>query len=211
MRSASLDAVAGVVLAAGRSVRMGRPKAFLPLGAGETFLSRVLFTLDAAGAAPLIVVGTAEWPADPAGVSPHGARLVFNPAPDRGQVSSLQCGLAAVPPAISAVLFTLVDVPLVTVVTVRTLIDVMRGTDADVVRPERSGRHGHPVLVARTVVEDLLAADVSETARAVLGRYAGSTVDVSVQDEGAFLDIDTPEQYERLARTLREAPGLGPG
>ena len=209
MRSASLDAVAGVVLAAGRSVRMGRPKALLPLGAGETFLSRVLFTLDSAGAAPLIVVGTAEWPADPAGVS--RARLVFNPAPDRGQVSSLQCGLAAVPPAIRAVLFTLVDVPLVSVDTVRTLIDVMRGTDADVVRPERSGRHGHPVLVSRTVVEDLLAADVSETARAVLGRYAGSTVDVSVQDEGAFLDIDTPEEYERLAGTLREAPGLGPG
>ena len=203
------DPVAAIVLAAGRSLRMGRPKAFLPLGTEETFLRRIISTLDRAGASPLIVVGLPEWTTASAGL-PEYTHFVANPDPDRGQLSSLQCGLAALPATCRTVLFTLVDVPLVTVETVAALISAHRQHGGDVVRPARAGRHGHPVLLTGPVALDLLAADLSQTTRTVLRRYAASTIDVPVADEGAFLDVDTPEEYQRLTRGLPGSPVVGP-
>jgi molybdenum cofactor cytidylyltransferase len=198
MRHDNGEDIAAVVLAAGRSERMGRAKAFLPLRGGETFLSRIIRTLDRARVSPVIVVGSPEWSDIPWKPSVPAVRLVLNPARDRGQFSSLQCGLAAVSPATTAVLITLVDVPFVTVDTVDALIRALRETGADVVRPERAQQHGHPIIVKRTVVDALLAADWSQTARAVLRRFEASTVDVPIQDDGPFLDIDTADEYERV-------------
>ena len=195
MRHVRTKVVSAVVLAAGRSVRMGRPKALLPVDAHDTFLSRIVGTLGSAGAAPVVVVIAPQTAG--ALALPGDARIIVNPAPERGQLSSLQCGLAGIPRAAAAVLFTPVDVPLVTVHTVGALLSAWRARGADVVRPERSGQHGHPVLVTRAVADDLLAAGPSLTARDVLRRYASSTVDVAVLDEGAFLDIDTPDDYRR--------------
>ena len=207
MRDPGTDSVPAVVLAAGGSVRMGRPKAFLPLNTDETFLSRIACTLDRAGAAPLVVVGAPEWTGRPAGL-PEYTQVVINPAPDLGQLSSLQCGLAVLPAASSAVLFTLVDVPFITVETVLALVSTAGRVGADIVRPERSGRHGHPVLVTRVVAAALLSAESSQTTRAVLRAFAASTVDVPVEDEGAFVDVDTPEEYERVMRAQHSSPFL---
>jgi CTP:molybdopterin cytidylyltransferase MocA len=191
------DRVAGVILAAGRSIRMGRAKAFLPVPGGGTFLERLVRTFELAGASPVVVVRPPQWADGPAPGSGN-VEFAINPEPGRGQLSSLQCGLAAVPPDIPAVLFTPVDVPLVTVETVSALMDRRRSTRAAVVRPARAGRHGHPVLVSRAVADALLCADPSESARNVLQRFSAATVDVLVEDEGAFLDIDTPDDYDRL-------------
>ena len=183
---------------------MGRPKALLPLGAGDTFVSRVVTTLLHAGVARVVVVARAEWSPMIARLPAERTDVVINPAPDRGQLSSLQCGLAALPGAWSSVLITLVDVPLTAVDTVRRLMRAQRLSLADVVRPERAGRHGHPILVTRAVADALVEADPCETTRSVLRAYAATTVDVPVEDEGSFADVDTPEDYERiLARAAR--------
>ena len=191
------DRVAAVILAAGGSIRMGRAKAFLPVPGGGTFLERLVRTFELAGASPVVVVRPPQWAHGP---TPGSGRVEFamNPEPERGQLSSLQCGLAAVSSAVPAVLFTPVDVPLVTVETVSALIDCWRNTRAAVVRPARAGRHGHPVLVSRTVADALLSADRSLSARNVLERFSAASVDVPVEDEGAFLDIDTPDEYDRV-------------
>ena len=135
--------IPGVVLAAGRSSRMGRPKALLPADtAGETFVGRIVRTLRAGGVDDIVVVV--------GGVAPEITRIltkearppraVINPAPERGQFSSLQVGLRAVSrPGVSAVLVTLVDVPLVTAATVEALLDAYRQTGAPLVRPETPG------------------------------------------------------------------------
>jgi molybdenum cofactor cytidylyltransferase len=206
-----VDDIAAVVLAAGGSTRMGRPKALLPLGAGHTFLSRVVTTLVHAGVPHVVVVTRREWSDAAAWVMAQHTAVVINTAPERGQFSSLQCGLAAVPNTSSRVLITLVDVPLTRAETVRELIRAQRLNRADVVRPERAGRHGHPVLVTRAVVDTLLAADPGETARSVLRRFTATTVDVPVADDGAFVDVDTPEDYDRvLAWVASEDPLAAP-
>lgn len=200
--------VAAIILAAGRSIRMGRAKAFLPLPGGGTFLQRLVRTFEFTGASPVVVVRPPRWPH---GAAPGAgsAEFAINPDPERGQLSSLQCGLAAVSPEVPAVLFIPVDVPLVTVETVSALMVRWRRTRPAVVRPERAGRHGHPVLVSRAVADALLSADLSLSARAVLERFSAATVDVPVEDEGAFLDIDTPDDYDRvLARWSTDSGGL---
>ena len=197
MQRTGTDTIAGIVLAAGRSARMGRPKALLPVG-GETFVQRVARTLAGAGASPVLVVVAADTAAEIRRSLDRGARIVVNPRPDRGQLSSLQEGLSAVPESARAALITPVDLPLVRPATVELLVQTWRAGEASVVRPTGAGRHGHPVLVARGVMDALRAAGADATARTVMQGFAADTVDVPVDDEGAFADIDTREEYCRI-------------
>ena len=141
-------AIPGLVLAAGASRRMGRPKALLPLGAsGLTFVRVICDTLDAAGVSPVVVVTRAELLDSLAAVVP-GAELVANDDPDRGQLSSLLAGLETLG-APQAVLMTLVDLPLVHTSTVASLLASWHRTHAPLVRPSYQARHGHPVDLRR--------------------------------------------------------------
>lgn len=90
-----------------------------------------------------------------------------------------------------------VDMPLVSAATVRAVVDAYRRAPHLVVRPARSGRHGHPVLFDRALFPELRAADVSRGARAVIGAHPQHVLDVATTDDGAFIDIDTPEEYAR--------------
>src|SRR5215470_4874464 len=138
--------IPALVLAAGRSTRMGRAKASLPIDERETFLTRIVRTLLEAGVDDVVVVlgHDAEAIADSFSASGLTARLAWNRDYDRGQLSSLQAGLALVDrPGVSAVLVTLVDVPLVSAATVRRVLDRYRETRAPIVRPIDGARHGH--------------------------------------------------------------------
>ena len=208
--------IPAVVLAAGRSTRMGRPKATLPLGPQEmahppeTFLTRIVRTLLEAGVDDIVIVLGYEAGAIAASFSASGlpARLVVNDAYDRGQLSSLQTALAVVDrPGISALLVTLVDVPLVTARTVRAVLDCYRQTHAPVVRPTHGERHGHPLLIDRSLFAALRAADPATGAKSVIRAHATALGDLAVNDEGAFIDIDTPDDYQSLiGRRSWEAP-----
>ena len=196
---------------------MGRTKALLPLPGGGCFLTRLASTLSAAGIERIIAVVGYDSAAIRAAVGgDHGGRpgvnvaaaghsrraalhLVENPDPTRGQLSSLVAGLDSLEPEPhSAVLVTTVDLPLVVAATVRRVLDAWRASGAAIVRPARAGRHGHPVIFGAALFAELRAADASEGARAVLRAHAGEILDVPVDDPGAFDDIDTPADYERL-------------
>ena len=126
-------------------------------------------------------------------------RAVENPEPDRGQLSSLLIGLAAIDrPGVRAALVTLIDVPLVAADTVRHLLAVARAERAAIVRPIHDGRHGHPVIFTRAFFDELRAADPSSGANAVVHRHRDAVRDVSVSDAGCVEDVDTPADYERL-------------
>jgi len=190
-----------IVLAAGRSSRMGQPKALLPLGAGETFLTRIARTfLDAGVADVVIVVGhDADAIAKSFAESGLPARFVLNPNYDRGQLTSLVAGLDVVDrPGTTATLVTLVDVPLVSSATVRTVIDRYRATHAPVVRPTSGTRHGHPLLIDRSLFNALRTADPAAGSKPIVRAHASSEGDVPIEDEGAFIDVDTAEDYARL-------------
>src|SRR5256885_7624279 len=154
--------IPALVLAAGRSSRMGRAKATLPLEGGDSFLTRIVRTfLDAAVDDVVVVVGH-EADAIVAAFASSGlpARFVVNRDYDRGQWSSLVAGLAVVDrPGVAAALVTLVDVPLVKTSTVRAVLDCYARTRVPVVRPTSGVRHGHPLLVDRSLFAELRTAD----------------------------------------------------
>jgi CTP:molybdopterin cytidylyltransferase MocA len=194
--------IPAVVLAAGLSSRMGRPKATLPIGEDDTFLTRIVRTfLDAGVDDVVVVVGhEAEAIASSFGRSALPARFVHNPAFSQGQFSSILAGLRAIDrPGVEAMLLTLVDLPLVRTATVRAVIEQYRRTRAPVVRPTNGSRHGHPVLIARSVFDALCHADPNAGAKSIVRAYASPAGELAVDDEGAFNDVDTPEEYARLS------------
>src|SRR5581483_2073662 len=170
--------IPAIVLAAGRSSRMGRAKATLPIGdRGETFLTRIVRTFQNAGVDDVVVVVGYEAAAIVRAFQASGlhARFVVNEQYDRGQLSSILTGLAVVDrPGTVAALVTLVDVPLVSVATVRTVLDTYRRTHAPVVRPTSGARHGHPLLIDRRLFAELRAADLDAGAKTIVRAHATS-------------------------------------
>ena len=187
----------GIVLAAGASTRMGRPKALLP-AAGGTFVRTILAVLRDGGVADAVVVIRPGHEALAAEVAAAGhGRAVINPRADEGQLSSLLAGLDAIDDErLEAALVTLVDVPFVTAATIRLLVARAAASSAPIVRAVHGGRHGHPVIFKRSVFAALRAADPSVGAKEVV-RSAGIE-DVEVDDPGVLMDIDTPADYARL-------------
>jgi molybdenum cofactor cytidylyltransferase len=195
--------IPAIILAAGASSRMGRTKALLPLPPGDWFLGRLHGTLLAAGVEEIIAVIGHDTEAIEAAVSAAnlGLRLVRNRDASRGQLSSLIAGLDALPPGdATAVLVTPVDLPLVSAATVRRVLDAWKASGAPIVRPERRGRHGHPVIFGASILPELRAADLRAGARPVIQAHRGEILDVPVDDDGAFEDIDTPEDYARIVK-----------
>ena len=190
---------------------MGRAKATLPLDATDTFLTRIVRTFLEAGVDDVVVVVGHEADAIVSSFTASGlpARFVVNHDYDRGQWSSLVAGLGVVDrPGVSAALVTLVDVPLVAADTVRAVLACYRRTHAPVVRPTAGSRHGHPLLVDRSLFAELRAADPVEGAKPVIRAHASAAGDIAIADEGAFRDIDTEEDYLRMISD-RSSGGAG--
>jgi molybdenum cofactor cytidylyltransferase len=126
--------------------------------------------------------------------------VVVNEDPDRGQLSSLLTGLEAAGD-IESLLVTLVDVPFVSESTVRSVILGYRDTQAPIVRPARGPLHGHPVIFDRAVFDDLRTAPFDAGAKHVIRACQARVLNVPTEDDGAFLDLDTPDDYRgALAR-----------
>jgi molybdenum cofactor cytidylyltransferase len=186
---------AGLILAAGESRRMGSPKALLQYQ-GETFLDR-LIGLFAQHCAPVIaVLGAGSENIRASLCRPGEAQLVENPDFRLGQITSLQCGLRAVPREAQGVLFTLVDHPALRPETITALLS-RRGTTLLRI-PRYQGRRGHPLWIAARLIPEFLALPATATARDVVTRHADEIAYVDVDDPGILADIDDPEAYQRL-------------
>jgi molybdenum cofactor cytidylyltransferase len=197
--------IPALVLAAGKSSRMGRTKALLSVGSsGETFLHRIIRVLREGGADAVVVVIGGDAAAVRASLPRDDAQIsaVENPRYEEGQLSSLLVGLAAAEQRhdnVEAVMMTLVDLPLISAATVRAVRDAfLANPGAPLVRPRRGGRHGHPVIFNRSIFGELRRADPSTGAKPVVHAHAAEEVNVDVDDEGAFIDIDTPQDYDRF-------------
>ena len=159
--------VAGIVLAAGRSARMGRPKALLEIG-DRTFLERAIGILERGGCSDVIAVlarGEVEGRAGELARA-HGAKPVESPGGE--QIESLRMGLAAVPAGA-----------------------------APIVRPVYRDRPGHPILLARVLWPELADPTLEQGARDVIHRHAEEIHDVPIDDRGVTVDVDTPADYQR--------------
>ena len=179
---------------------MGQPKALLPIQPGRTFLGRVLATMRAAAIDPLVVGSRSHLDIAAAWEDARSGDVLqaINADPSRGQLSSILCGLDAIPGEWPAVLMALVDVPLPRADTVRLLVEAWQRTRAPLVRPVHADRHGHPVIFGATLLASLRTADLFEGAKPVVRAFADRAVDVVVEDPGVLLDVDTPDDYRRL-------------
>jgi molybdenum cofactor cytidylyltransferase len=195
--------IAGIVLSAGRSRRMGQPKAFLRLG-GATFLERTVAALREGGCGEIVVVAGPRDDAAAREIAEAaerlGARVAINPRSGSEQVDSLRAGLRAAGEAAAAAVVVPVDVPGIDPATVRAVIDAFgRDPHPPIVQPFDGERHGHPVLFARAVWPELLAGPLPEGARTVIHAHAAARAEVRVARLAA--DVDTPEDYRRLLET----------
>jgi len=188
--------LAGLILAAGASTRMGTPKALLEYQ-GETFLDRLIGILSTRCSPVIAVLGHDAQTVRAALRRSAQAVFVLNDDYARGQLSSLQCGLRAAPPGAPA-LFTLVDHPALEASTVARLADRFEQGGAPLVLPSYQGRHGHPVCCGPELVAELLALPPDSEARAVMRRYLDRAACVDVDDPGVLLDIGDPAAYARL-------------
>ncbi len=194
----------GVILAAGDSTRMGSPKAALRTPDGDTFIARIVATMRDAGVTDLVIVTGRHHDAVIDSLARDGVaspRVVRNPDPSRGQLSSLLAGMDAVVTLHpEAIMMTLVDVPLVRVSTVIAVIEAWRRSRAPIVRPAIGDRHGHPVIFDRAVLDELRRAPLDAGAKSVVRAHEHEIVNVPVDDEGCVRDVDTPGDYEALGR-----------
>jgi len=187
----------GLILAAGESRRMGSPKALLEFQ-GEAFLDR-LISLFRQRCAPVIAVLGAQREIVRAGLRRMDeAFLVANPDYRLGQLSSMQCGLRAVPPTATGVLFTLVDHPAVTPATIARLLDAPDDSGEPLRIPRYGGRRGHPIWISQSLIPEFLALPAECSAKDVIARYAGAIHYVDVDDRGVVTDIDDPAAYQQL-------------
>jgi molybdenum cofactor cytidylyltransferase len=199
---------AGIILAAGESSRMGRDKALLPwppsrggpASSNDTFLSAAIRSLLLATELVVVVVGKNEATLAPV-IYAQGAALVVNPDPSRGQFSSLQIGLQEVlNHGRDAAMVTLVDRPPASGRTMEILREAFCSTEEGIwaVVPEFSGKHGHPYLVGREMMEAFLRAPATATARDIEHKNQQHIQYVRVDDPLVALNINTPEDYAGL-------------
>jgi molybdenum cofactor cytidylyltransferase len=189
--------IAGIILSGGASRRMGTPKALLRFQ-NETFLDRLIGVFSAV-CDPIIVVVGQHADQIRSGIE-RGREVLFavNPDPDRGMLSSLQCGLDLVPPGADAAMFLPVDHPQIQVSTVATLAARFRSDRAPVIVPTYAGEHGHPVCIARQLIAELLALRPEDKASDVIHRHVSQTVYVEVPDRAVVSDVDDPAAYAEL-------------
>ena len=189
--------IAGIILSGGASRRMGTPKALLRFQ-NETFLDRLIRVLSTV-CDPIIVVVGQHADQIRSGIE-HGRDVLFaeNPDPDRGMLSSLQCGLALVPPSADAAMFLPVDHPHIEVSSIETLAAWFRSARAPVTVPTYADEHGHPVCISCTIIAELLALPPGAKASDVIHRHVAQTVYVDVPDPAVVTDIDDPAAYADL-------------
>lgn len=189
--------IAGIVLAAGYSSRMGMFKPLLRLGS-STAMERAVMSLQGGGIAHIVVVtGHRAEEVRPL-LERLGAREAHNPQPELGMFSSVLTGIAALPDSATATFILPVDTPLVKEGTIRELSRAYLSSRAAVVYPAFLGRRGHPPLIALSCFAGPLSPTLPGGLAAVLARQ-GNAIDLPVPDEGILWDMDTPEEYARMA------------
>ena len=200
--------LAGIILAAGESTRMGRDKALLPwppnlppnTPSGGTLLSAAIKALSDFCDLVIVVVGKNETALRPV-IYGCGAFLALNPNPELGQFSSLQVGLREVlNQGRDAAMVTLVDRPPPQSTSLQALTSAFANRNHDVwsVVPEYQGKHGHPILIGREMIEAFLKAPATSVARDIEHANQQRILYVPVSDSQVTANIDTPEQYASI-------------
>jgi molybdenum cofactor cytidylyltransferase len=190
--------IIAVVLSAGESSRMGRPKALLPIE-GQKFIERIIRVIGQSRVGRTIVVLGHHADQLRGQIEHLPVEVVINPDYRSGQLSSLQAAIRHISndDRCDGMLVHLVDHPFIDVALVDALIKSFFETKKMIVVPSYKGKRGHPVIFSRELFGELLNAPLDQGAKAVVNAHRRETLEIEWNDEGITLDIDTPELYRQ--------------
>jgi molybdenum cofactor cytidylyltransferase len=190
-----------VILAAGLSRRMGAANKLLAEVDGMPMLARVVDSVVASKAKPILVVTGHEAEAVRAALGDRPVTFVHNPAFAEGLAGSVKAGIDAVPPNADGAVVCLGDMPQVTGRHIDRLIAAFNPVEGRAICiPTWQGRQGNPVLWARRFFDEIMALSGDRGAKALIEEHGDQVAEVAVPDAGVALDIDTPEALASLAR-----------
>jgi len=186
--------VAAILLAAGKSRRMGCCKQLLPLGE-TTVIGRCLETLIAAGSDEIVAVVSPEGHEVAEAARNYPVRIAVNSHPDGDMASSVRSGRDALSTEVDGVIVALCDYPLVLPATITRLMTEHDSSPGSIIIPCHDRRSGHPLLFPRSVLDEL-AGDL--TLRDLVRRNPDRVCRCEVADPGVLMDMDIPEAYRRV-------------
>jgi molybdenum cofactor cytidylyltransferase len=196
--------IAGLVLAAGQSRRMGTLNKLLIGIDGKPMIRRVVEAVAASQARPLLVVTGHERERVESALAGIDVRFVHNPDYAEGLSTSLKCGLAALPAEIDGCVICLGDMPMVNASVIDRLIASFNPVEGRAIcLPTRRGQRGNPVLLGRQLFAELAAISGDVGARDLIAAYPERVSEVEVESDAVLTDIDTPQALAKLATTTR--------
>jgi molybdenum cofactor cytidylyltransferase len=190
--------IVAVILAAGESSRMGRPKALLPID-GETFIERIVGVLRKTKIGRVFVILGHNAAELSRRIEHLPIEILINPNYKLGQLSSLQVAVRRIEQDADCdgMLVHLVDHPYIDARLVDTMIDRFYESNKFIVVPRHGSKRGHPVIFSRRLYGELLKAPLDQGAKVVVNAHQADTLEIDTEDIGITIDIDTPELYRQ--------------
>ena len=184
-----------IILAAGQSKRMGKPKPLLRFG-DKTFLEQIISVIKLSDVDRITVVLGAEAETIKNSVDLSETRVVVNKDYLKGQLSSLIAAIKDTPEETEAVLLCLVDAPFVSKEVVNKIVSKFGETNNPIIVPVFNGKRGHPTLFSKSLFNELLNAPQDQGARYVLYSNEEKVLEVEISESGFLISIDTPDEYK---------------
>jgi molybdenum cofactor cytidylyltransferase len=190
--------IAAVILSAGESSRMGRPKALLPID-GQTFIEKIVGALKQTSVGKIIVVLGHNGDEMRRSIQHLPVEILINPDYRLGQLSSLQTAIRHLQGETNCdgIVVHLVDHPYINPQLLQLMLHRFVDEKRAIVVPRHQGKRGHPVIFARELFSELLAAPMDQGAKAVVNAHRDETLEIDTEEVGITLDIDTPELYRQ--------------
>lgn len=193
--------IVAVVLSAGESSRMGRPKALLPID-GQTFIEKIVAALKQTKVGKIIVILGHNARELQSKISHLPVEILINTDYKLGQLSSLQLAVRNLQADLECdgMLVHLVDHPYLAPALVEEMIRRFYETKKRIIVPKFHGKRGHPVIFSNALFDEILSAPMEEGAKAVVNAHRAETLEIETEEEGIAVDIDTPELYQQHVR-----------
>jgi len=199
------ERIAAIVLAAGRSSRMGPHNKLLEPIDGKSVIARVIASAIASGADPVVVVTGFEADRIEDALRGLNATFAHNPNFDEGMSTSIRAGLKALPADCDGALIMLGDMPEVERYDLEAPIAAFAGRDTICI-PVREGRRGNPVLWGATYFPEMTRLSGDAGAKQLIAKHPEQVIEVPVASNGIFADVDTPADLARLRSSSAAKP-----
>lgn len=195
--------IVAVILAAGASTRMGRPKMLLPFG-DSTVIETVVQNVAASRASHAVVVLGHGWTRIYTLLEHLPVEIIVNPRPEMGMISSAQWALAQMNQSADGVLFVLGDQPLIPTWVHDSVIDAFGYHPESIIVPTYQGKRGHPVLFSARFRDEILNLPPDKGLNTLLHQYPASVHEVPVDTDTILLQMNTPEEYQQLLERVKQ-------